>query len=249
MEEPRRRSFLDVLKRNLSLSDRFGHTTRFAYIGEYFGGSEDELIKVVGGNVHRLNEEYGQTILSGLLLIYPRHFVHVIAGSEEPIYRHLQAVLVEDTSKILGRIIRLPAYHNVYRMYFKGWFTASVKNPPMLLDRIENVELNEIQKQIRSCLAKLYSLSEYLMDAASISQEKMNEALKNLDKTVPYFLPEITVVEYLLTADLSVLEDLRDYLEKFNEIPFLHFYNGKRSYMATAKRTCASQTNTRHGRK
>lgn len=50
-------------------------------------------------------------------------------------------------------------------MYFSNWYTVSITSPPLLSDKIENMDVNEIQKQIKNVLSKLYSLCEYLMDA------------------------------------------------------------------------------------
>lgn len=47
-----------------------------------------------------------------------------------------------------------------------------------------------------------------------------------MSKAKPYCLPEVTVVEYLLSTRTSVLEDLRNYIDKFNAVPSINFYNG-----------------------
>jgi hypothetical protein len=59
-----------------------------------------------------------------------------------------------------------------------------------------------------------------------LQHHKLNETLKNLEKIVPDHLPEATIVEYLLSVKSLQLEDLRDYLIKYNQIPFIQFYNG-----------------------
>lgn len=43
---------------------------------------------------------------------------------------------------------------------------------------------------------------------------------------MPHLLPEVTRIEYLLSVKSPAIQDLRDYLKKFEEIPFFNFYRG-----------------------
>ncbi|XP_011502646.1 PREDICTED: uncharacterized protein C7orf62 homolog [Ceratosolen solmsi marchali] len=224
MEEPKRKSFLDNLKEQLSLINRSTLTTRFLYIGEY-KGSKNNLRKKMNLNVTELNEEYGEIVLTGFLLVYPKYFLHLIEASEEIIYRHLQAIFAADFQEILGHVISLPTSYNIYKLYFSDWHYAFAANPPVLLSKIEQIELHEIHKQIKNCLFKMYSLSEYLMDVGNKSRNSFVEIIKNLETNASDYLPEVTIIEYLLSIETSVLKDLRDYLKAFNDFPTINFYN------------------------
>lgn len=54
----------------------------------------------------------------------------------------------------------------------------------------------------------------------------MKEALNDLGKLQSDYLPEITVIEYLLSLESPVLQDLHDYLTKIKKIPCINLYNG-----------------------
>ncbi|XP_014218380.1 testis-expressed protein 47-like [Copidosoma floridanum] len=219
MEEPKRKSFLDVVKHNLSLADRSEPVTRFVYVGSY-SGCRDDLQRWMKNNVKELNEEYKKIVFTGLLLVYPESVVHLIEASEEAIYKHLQFVQ-KDKSSMLKNVILLPARYFLYMKYFSEWHMAYVTNPPMLFDQIDSQELEEVGKQIRNCLFKIYSLCEYLSN-----HKKMIDHLKDLSE-LQHLLPEVTVVEYILSLTVPEVQNLKMYLKEFNQVPLIHLYNGK----------------------
>ncbi|XP_032454847.1 uncharacterized protein LOC103316931 isoform X2 [Nasonia vitripennis] len=192
MDEPKRKSFLDILRKNLSLADRSAFITRFVYIGECRGSTSD-----------------------------------LQKATEEIIYRHLKGVLGKQSEKLIGRVIPLPANHNIFKLYFIDWHVVQIRNPPWLLDKIETIELDEIQRQIKNCLSKMYLLSEYLLNERDASREKTIDALTTISRVKPYYLPEVTIVEYLLSIKTPVLEDLRNYINKFDAVPSINFYNDR----------------------
>ncbi|XP_008211287.1 testis-expressed protein 47-like isoform X1 [Nasonia vitripennis] len=226
MDEPKRKSFLDILRKNLSLADRSAFITRFVYIGECRGSTSD-LQKKFRENVKEIKAEYGEDALTGILLVYPRNFIHLVEATEEIIYRHLKGVLGKQSEKLIGRVIPLPANHNIFKLYFIDWHVVQIRNPPWLLDKIETIELDEIQRQIKNCLSKMYLLSEYLLNERDASREKTIDALTTISRVKPYYLPEVTIVEYLLSIKTPVLEDLRNYINKFDAVPSINFYNDR----------------------
>lgn len=56
-------------------------------------------------------------------------------------------------------------YLNIFtQAYFPGWFAAPILNPPLLLDKIVKKEFSHVQKHMRNCLLKMYSLCQILTD-------------------------------------------------------------------------------------
>ncbi|XP_043277377.1 uncharacterized protein [Venturia canescens] len=157
--------------------------TRLVYFGTY-RGTEEYLQKKFETVIKYLRSEYSDSPVTGLLLVYPFYFVHVIEASEEMIYRHLQAIFNEEGMKInLGRVLPLPPYHHVHKL------------------------------------------------------GSVDEVLKSLgDENDQRYLPESTLIEFLLKSKSSILRDIREYVELARIVPHIKLYNGNGSISTKIKK-------------
>lgn len=114
--EPVRKSLLDVIRKNLRATGKITYITRVTYIGEYIGENVN-LEQQMESIINNLQEDYINIPITGLFLIYPKYFVHVIEAAEDIIYRHFKAInnYKSEKSKI-KRAIYLPTYHHVHQI-------------------------------------------------------------------------------------------------------------------------------------
>ncbi|XP_014608166.1 PREDICTED: uncharacterized protein LOC106788933 isoform X2 [Polistes canadensis] len=133
MTETTRQSLLDVVEGNLKTINYSTYITRFLYFGEYFHSS-DELQEVMGKIVNALNGNSNENLITGLLLVYPRFYMHLLEADE-----------------VAGLLF-------------------------------------------------------------------------NLNEKIPQYLPEMTVLEFLLNVKSNVLTTVEDYLRIYRDVPFIQFY-------------------------
>ncbi|XP_014608157.1 PREDICTED: uncharacterized protein LOC106788933 isoform X1 [Polistes canadensis] len=170
MTETTRQSLLDVVEGNLKTINYSTYITRFLYFGEYFHSS-DELQEVMGKIVNALNGNSNENLITGLLLVYPRFYMHLLEAPEDIIYMHFKDIY-ENKNKEgkFGKAIILPTYHHVYHA------------------------------------------------------DEVAGLLFNLNEKIPQYLPEMTVLEFLLNVKSNVLTTVEDYLRIYRDVPFIQFY-------------------------
>ncbi|XP_035731124.1 testis-expressed protein 47-like [Vespa mandarinia] len=176
------------------------------------------IVKGLHGN---LNEN----LVTGLLLIYPRFYIHLLEAPEDVIYMHVKGICEnKNGEEKFGKAIVLPTYHHVNHRFFIDWFHVYTL-APSLLERIEKQTLEDIKRQISNCCMKLYHLCDYISRVMRDDANDVVEILFNLNEKVPQYLPESTVLEFLLNAKSSVLKTVEDYLRVYTEVPFIEFYD------------------------
>ncbi|XP_076666018.1 uncharacterized protein LOC143367749 isoform X3 [Andrena cerasifolii] len=128
--------------------------------------SKEHDLQKMESIINDLQADYANVPISGLFLVYPQYYIHVLETSEDIIYKHLKA-LYDDKSEDcrFGKSIFLPFYHHVHQTLFTEWFHVYTV-PPTLLDKLESYELTDIQKQVANCLEKVYTLCESITNTA-----------------------------------------------------------------------------------
>lgn len=166
-----------------------------------------------------------------------------------------------------------------FQRFFTGWCHAYTI-APTLLGALEGHTLDDVQKQISNCLIKVYTLCEYVANAArrkvhvnfsentkinifkhrfaqkgffvteildsrhhwniysvlfratyfySILQSNdVQDVLRNLGGEAARYLPESTVLEFLLNVKSPVLRTVEDYLRMYSDISPCAFWDGKK---------------------
>ncbi|KAK2574966.1 hypothetical protein KPH14_008729 [Odynerus spinipes] len=224
MTEKERQSLLDVVKKNLKQINYSTYITRFVYFGEYFHSSE-ELQEILKSIITELRVDCGENLVTGLLLVYPKYYIHLLEAPEDVIYMHFKLIYKDkNEDQKFGKAIFLPTYHHVYHKFFTNWFHVFT-SAPSLLESIEKQTVDEIKKQISSCFMKFYHLCNYLSKEMSENPDEVDDILCNLNEKIPQYLPESTILEYLLNVKSSILKTVEDYLQIYNDVPFIQFYN------------------------
>ncbi|XP_043672526.1 uncharacterized protein LOC122631198 [Vespula pensylvanica] len=77
MAETTRKSILDVVEKNLKIINYSTYVTRISYFGEYFHSSE-ELQEVMKKIVKALHVDSNENLVTGLLLVYPKFYIHLL---------------------------------------------------------------------------------------------------------------------------------------------------------------------------
>ncbi|XP_017752597.1 PREDICTED: uncharacterized protein C7orf62 homolog [Eufriesea mexicana] len=200
--EPVRQSMLDIIRKN-------------------FHAAGKKMESIIQG----LQEDHTNIIISGLLLVYPEYYVHILEASENIIYRHFEALNDNDSEDCkIGKAIFLPTYHNVHQRFFTRWFHVYVV-PPILIQQLKSYELDDIQQQMLNCFNKIYILCDYISNIVCDNSVPMNEVVKTMNDQITRLYPESTLLEYLLNAESPVLLSIEEYLKISSSVPFINLYS------------------------
>ncbi|KAL6265478.1 hypothetical protein P5V15_002274 [Pogonomyrmex californicus] len=171
--------------------------------------------------------DYNNIPITGLFLVYPTCYVHVLEAWEDVIYKHYELLYTTDDSECkFGKAIPLPSYHHVHQRFFSGWCHVYMIPPTLIGTPVEARTLDEIQKQVSNCLIKVYALCEYIANAVHKKSIDVQDALENLKDKARY-LPENTVLESLLNVNLPVLKTVEEYLRLYSDVSPSVFWDGK----------------------
>ncbi|XP_024886748.1 uncharacterized protein LOC112464148 [Temnothorax curvispinosus] len=124
--------------------------------------------------IRNLRVDYNSMPITGLFLVYPTYYIHVLEAWEDIIYKHYELMYAADDDECkFGKAIPLPSYHHVHqvgglicgaRRFFPGWCHVYTM-PPTLIGTLDARTLDEILKQVSNCLIKVYTLCEYIANA------------------------------------------------------------------------------------
>ncbi|KAL0127824.1 hypothetical protein PUN28_003217 [Cardiocondyla obscurior] len=216
LTEPVRKSVFDVVQYNLRATDCKTYITRVVYFGEY-RGSREALQKRMEDIIQDLRVDYDDMLITGLLLVYPTHYIHVLEAWEDIIYKHYELVYATDGDECkFGKAIPLPSYHHVHQRFFSDWWHVYA-TPPTLMGTPEARTLDDVLKQVSNCLIKVYTLCECIANAMREKSIDAQDALRNLEDKAGRYLPERTVLEFLLNVSAPALKTVVEYLQMYSD--------------------------------
>ncbi|KYQ57084.1 hypothetical protein ALC60_04073 [Trachymyrmex zeteki] len=150
---------------------------------------------------------------------------------EDIIYKHYELMYALDDDECkFGKAIPLPSYHHVHQVggLICGWCHVYMI-PPTLIGTLEAHTLDDILKQVSNCLIKVYTLCEYIANAVHekiykaknflhfIPSIDAQDVLRNLGDKAAWYLPESTVLEFLLNVNSPVLKTVEEYLQMYSD--------------------------------
>nr|XP_033338978.1 testis-expressed protein 47-like isoform X1 [Megalopta genalis]XP_033338979.1 testis-expressed protein 47-like isoform X1 [Megalopta genalis] len=171
-----------------------------------------------------LKDDVRDVLISGMFLVYPKHYIHLLEAPEDIIYKHLKAFYEKYTEDCnLGRSVFLPFYHHIHQRFFTDWFYIYT-TPPTLLESLGSHELSEIKTHVTNCLTKIYVLSYKISNKMRDQSISMADVARNVCNKDARDLPENTVVEYLINTISPVLLSVEEYLKTYSSVPFINLY-------------------------
>ncbi|KAK9307288.1 hypothetical protein QLX08_002312 [Tetragonisca angustula] len=222
--EPVRKSLLDVIRKNILAAGKVSYITRVVYIGEYTGTNWN-IEKKMESIMEDLEADYANNSISGLFLVYPDYYIHVLEAPEDIIYRHFKLLYSNESEDCkIGKAIFLPTYHHVHQRFFMKWYHAYTV-PPTLLQPLKSYELSDIQHQMSICFNKIYTLCNHISNADRDHLVPMQEVMRSLGDKLTRLYPESTLLEYLLNAESPVLLTVEKYLDIHASVPLVNLYS------------------------
>ncbi|XP_014484342.1 PREDICTED: uncharacterized protein LOC106749427 [Dinoponera quadriceps] len=176
--------------------------------------------------IQDLRMDYGDMSITGLFLVYPMCYVHVLEAWEDIIYKHYELMYSTKNDECeFGRAIPLSSYHHVHQKFFSEWCHVYTI-PPTLLETLEGYDLEYIQKQVINCLTKVYILCEYIANTVRQKSINVQDVFLGLGgREVTQYLPESTIFEFLLHVESPVLETVEDRLQIYSDTSLSEFWD------------------------
>ncbi|XP_012055094.1 PREDICTED: uncharacterized protein LOC105618163 [Atta cephalotes] len=125
------------------------------------------------------------------------------------------ASLTEPVRKSVLDVIQYNLRAIDYR-FFSGWCHVYMI-PPTLIGTLEAQTLDDILKQVSNCLIKVYTLCKYIANVMHTKSINIQDVLRNLGDKAAWYLPESTVLEFLLNVNSPVLKTVEEYLQMYSD--------------------------------
>jgi len=214
-----RTSLLEVIEdRNRAMNKKY-LVHRLVYVSKIRGTNVDR--NAVGGHYEQLtkklqNDYPGSEPITGLMLIYMKHIVHVIETSSDMIIKIVEDLkrMEKDENSFVARSKILTISHDINTRLYQQWIYRTLD---IVEHGIEAYDTNEtFENLIVEVLTQLLKLGVFL-----IKQPKLNlkNAMDALHEKVPDLLPQQSVVHYLLEENDSAMMTAQDFLDLY-EKPF-----------------------------
>ncbi|KAJ9594709.1 hypothetical protein L9F63_013983 [Diploptera punctata] len=206
------RTLYDVVKEKLYKADRQTYLHRIIYIGVHHFTRQPTVEKFFEDIVIQVNDQELDEFLTGFLLYYEEHFIHVVEGSQGTILRHLRRIFTALSmgTASLETMKVLIACHNIKQRFFKQWIALRAR-PSVLIEDITIEDDKEgTWRPIKSCITKMYKLAAFIYE----KQERTD--LYCLASDLPLQsknIPEVRLISFILTS--KVLMDLKDYADAY----------------------------------
>ncbi|KAJ1531473.1 hypothetical protein ONE63_000148 [Megalurothrips usitatus] len=182
------------------------------YIGEHrLGrGVEDFMKTVVSVQAEQPREEG----LTGFLLVYQNHFIHIVEGSESTLSRHLRSVIKggDEAAEGIGKVKVILEITHVNKRCFVSW-SSRIATPPTLASQLK-LGAAEAARHADAVLTKVLRLVDTLKKLPPGAPLSQHQALQ---------LPEAELLQALL--DSPLLQDARDLLQEQRQPPRIALYD------------------------
>ncbi|GFO02523.1 hypothetical protein PoB_002902800 [Plakobranchus ocellatus] len=179
------------------------------------GNHYDQLVK-------KLAADYpGSEPITGLMLIYLKHIVHVVETSSDIILKlvhDLQAMEMDEESYVAkSKILQLLVFFNRQHINTRLYQQWQFRTLDIVEHGIEAYDTNEsFENLVVEILTQLLKLGVFLY-----KQPKLNlkNAMDSLHDKVPELLPQQSVVHFLLEENDSSMVTPKEFID-INEKPF-----------------------------
>ncbi|XP_048519004.1 uncharacterized protein LOC125503117 [Dendroctonus ponderosae] len=243
VKEPERRSMYQVMLQNLKAANRATFLHRIIYVGEHRLAGYEPAKELFAAIISQCNETYCIERLTGFLLYYSRHFVHMVEGDEDNVNKHLRLLLACEAP--LGRTKLLIHVSNINQRFFEEW-TSYTDAPSKLLERLDvDADLQQSGRCIYNCIKKLYalmgSLAHDLLGESADQQEDL-ATLPSAENSLTsskvfsygslgvadahrFFLPEYELLDFVVQSSFTM--PLQEYSELYGVVPMRDIYKDR----------------------
>nr|CAI5827232.1 unnamed protein product [Callosobruchus analis] len=215
VQEPTRKTLFDRIKDNFKQLGRVTYLQRVIYIGTH-----TIPVKVV-------EENWRKERLTGCLLVYSKHFIHMVEGDEDSIHHHIKELLAvqeENPEKLSNIKFLLEVYNCMRKFYmFVQHFTTDLLNIDIDNMSTTDQRITSLPSRGSSKSAKSPATSAPHVESSLLSVLR-GSVIGVKDPYRPY-LPEREILQVLLESDFIMT--LKDYHKLYTTVPQKNVYKDR----------------------
>ncbi|XP_021348718.1 uncharacterized protein C7orf62-like isoform X2 [Mizuhopecten yessoensis] len=192
---------------------------RFVYVAKLKTSTEDRA--EIGSHYERFfknlqNVQQSSEVITGLLLVYLKHIVHIVETSTDLITETVRDIQsnINDSSGLFesGKILIIS--HDIPHRLYGQW---SFRTLDIQAARMESYDSNEsTDKIVIEILIQLLKLGNHLAKTPKLNLKNL---MDSLHERVPDLLPQQAVLHYLCEDNDPCLVRPQDYLDMYDK-PF-----------------------------
>ncbi|ESP03946.1 hypothetical protein LOTGIDRAFT_203402 [Lottia gigantea] len=209
-----RTSLLDVIEDKNRAANRKSLIHRMVIVSKLRDPDADR--KQIGIKYEeKLKNLQGEGV-TGLMLIYMKHVVHIVETSSEFLLETIKDLYNSEVNErgFVSSSKILNITHNISDRLFNQWNFRALE---IQVHRLEAYEPSEsTDRLVIDILSQLLKLGSYL---SKQPKQSLKNALDSLHERVPDMLPFEAAVHYLLEEDDVCMYDLSEYLDLYQK-PF-----------------------------
>ncbi|XP_012513281.1 PREDICTED: uncharacterized protein C7orf62 homolog [Propithecus coquereli] len=176
------------------------------------GAHEGEQTATTQGNVEKkdISEYYEQLfqsilkhhleeVVTGLLLIYPTSFLHILESSSGALFQILLDYLGHENDEkefFIQEMKIIVISHNIPTRLFMQWHVSAIKVPVMYLDDV--TQSQSLKEVITDFITQIHKLSLYLFKTIKVVTKGPGD---NLHHAVPDLLLPEQIIKYLCESE------------------------------------------------
>merc|ERR1711976_67299 len=212
--EAQRTSLLDIIEdRNRTLNKK-SLLHRMVVISKMYHQNFTEIGQWYEKFFKGVQNQYQCEGVTGLLLLYPRHCVHVVESCLEvliELLRHVQHEADTGTGNMEASKILIVSHDIPHRQYNQWSFRILDIEAPQIEDYETSEESDAL---VTDMLTQLLKLGAYISKQPKVS---LKNAMDSLHDKVPEFLPQQDVIGYLLENEEQCITTPLQYLSKYDQ--------------------------------
>ncbi|XP_067933457.1 testis-expressed protein 47-like isoform X2 [Watersipora subatra] len=150
--------------------------------------------------------------VSGLLLIFPMHCVHILEGATETLLEYLQDMRAQVSLFSISKM--LVVAHNITTILFQNWMYHELDIQATGIGDYETSE--PVENVVIEIVVNVIKIGSHLSKQPKLSY---NSAVQALHERIPEALPQQDVLDYLLERQDPSLQHVSEFLNIY-EAPF-----------------------------
>jgi len=215
--EPQRTSLLDIIEdRNRTLNKKT-LLHRAVFISKIYHQNFQDIGQYYEKLFRDLQNQYQAEGVTGLLLLFPKHCIHVVESSQELILDVVRDLVAQsnDASTHMEKSKLLIVSHNIPHRLYQHWSHRVIDIEAPRMDAYEPSE--DPERLVSDMLTQLLKLGTHLARQPKVSSKN---ALDSLHESKPELMPPQDVVAYLVEAEsLGCVQEPEDYVRLYDQ-PF-----------------------------
>lgn len=173
--EPVRKTMYDVVLENLQIAERKTFLHRLIIVGQH-SFKDDRISNLFSDSVSEVNATFNFEKVTGLLLHYNKHFIHMVEGDEKAIHRQIRCLFNHKLFQKIEKVKVLMHISHIKSRLVTDWLHYHGVPSKRLGEANMEGSVEEATRHLYTCIRKFYNFvklytadNDYVDDLAAES--------------------------------------------------------------------------------